>query len=115
VRGDLSAITQVNRRPEVLREVLTRTDWHARLLWGSDYPLPAIDWLTSAPRLARHGLLDAALAEPLEQLQALNPLAFDFTLKRMLAANAIPLPGSVFEVGAAWPAGGRPPGRPTVN
>ncbi|MCU0775474.1 MAG: amidohydrolase, partial [Ideonella sp.] len=53
VRGDLSAITQVNRRPEVLRAVLTRTDWHARLLWGSDYPLPAIDWLTSAPRLAR--------------------------------------------------------------
>jgi uncharacterized protein len=106
VRGDLSAITQVNRRPEVLRQVLARTDWHARLLWGSDYPLPAIDWLTSAPRLARHGLLDAAVAEPLERLQALNPLAFDFTLKRLLAADGVRLPASVFEVGAAWPAGG---------
>jgi mannonate dehydratase len=114
VRGDLSAITQVNRRPQVLREVLARTDWHARLLWGSDYPLPAIDWLTSAPRLARHGLLEPALAGPLEHLQALNPLAFDFALKRMLAVDGSRLPATVFEVRNAW-AMATPAGRPVVK
>jgi mannonate dehydratase len=97
VHGDLSAVTQVNRRPEVLRTLLERRDWHARLLWGSDYPLPAIDWLTSASRLARAGLLDESRVEAIEQLQLLNPLAFDFVLKRTLAAGGSRFAASVFE------------------
>lgn len=103
VRGDLSAVTQVNRSPRVLQTLLQRQDWHHRLLWGSDYPLPAIDWLTSAPRLARHGLLDPALGEPLERLQRLSPLAFDFTLKRCLQFEGQRLAASVFEARALEP------------
>lgn len=84
VRGDLSAITQVNRRVDDLRTLLARTDWHDRLLYGSDYPLPALRWLTSVPRLADAGLLERADVPALQRLQGLNPLAFDFALKRRL-------------------------------
>jgi len=94
VHGDLSAITQVNRSPDDLRTLLARTDWHGRLLYGSDYPLPALPWLTSVSRLADAGLLDAPDVAPLKALQQLNPLAFDFALKRSLRWQ-----------GARWPAG----------
>jgi hypothetical protein len=64
------------------------------LLWGSDYPLPAIGWLTSAGRLARDGLLAEDDAAPLERLQSLNPMAFDFALKRSIRHA-----GRAFDVG----------------
>ena len=38
--GDVSVITQTNRLGTLLTTVLTRNDWHPRLLNGSDYPLP---------------------------------------------------------------------------
>jgi len=82
--GDLSAVAQVNRDPAHLRELLARRDWHDRLFHGSDYPLPGLAWLTSVRRLVGEGLLDAADEPPLEALQRLNPLAFDFALKRCL-------------------------------
>jgi hypothetical protein len=97
VLGDLSAVTQINRRPAVLRTLLERTDWHDRLLWGSDYPLPAIGWLTDTGRLAREGLVDADEAAVLERLQALNPVAFDFALKRRLRVGSTPFGTRVFE------------------
>ena len=40
IAGDISAVTQGNR-VDVLATLLARRDWHARLLNGSDYPLPA--------------------------------------------------------------------------
>jgi mannonate dehydratase len=84
VHGDISAVTQINRSTADLRRLLEREDWHARLLHGSDYPLPGLGWLTSVRRLATAGLLDAADVAPLQALQGLNPLAFDFALKRCL-------------------------------
>jgi hypothetical protein len=45
-------------------------------------------------RLADAGLLDAPDVAPLKALQQLNPLAFDFALKRSLRWQ-----------GARWPAG----------
>jgi uncharacterized protein len=97
VWGDLSAITQINRRTDVLATLLERSDWHARLLWGSDYPLPAIGWLTSPQRLADNQLIDPAEVETLERLQRLNPVAFDFVLKRRLRRDKHTLPAAVFE------------------
>ena len=35
-------MTQVNRAGPALAEVIERTEWHARLLNGSDYPLPGV-------------------------------------------------------------------------
>jgi len=80
--GDVSALFQFNRRPEVWQTVLARPDWHARLLHGSDYPLPGIGPLYQLGGLVRAGLLTADSAEFLEQLRAHNPLLFDLLLKK---------------------------------
>lgn len=80
--GDLSATTLVNRAPEVLGELLGAPELHPRLLYGSDYPLPAIDPIVSARQLARRGLLDPEERGPLEELQVANPLLGAFVLLR---------------------------------
>jgi len=95
--GDISAITQVNRSTADAKALLQRTDWHARLLYGSDYPLPGLAWLTSVPRLAGAGLLAAADVAVLKRLQSLNPLAFDFVLKRRLQWQGQGFAPGVFE------------------
>lgn len=82
--GDVSALFQFNRRPEVWRMVLARQDWHARLLHGSDYPLPGVGPLYRLSGLVRAGLLDAAQRPFLEQLREHNPLLFDLLLKKTL-------------------------------
>src|SRR6185369_2261512 len=83
--GDISAITQRNRKPAPIRTLLEREDLHARLLHGSDYPLPGILPLTSPATLARAGLLPAGAVGDLEIVRQHNPLLFDFSLKRLLA------------------------------
>jgi mannonate dehydratase len=82
--GDISAITQRNRQPALIRTLLERQDLHQRLLHGSDYPLPGIVPLTSPAALARAGLLPKAAVPDLDTLRQHNPLLFDFTLKRLL-------------------------------
>lgn len=81
--GDVSVVLQANRRPEVVRTLFTREDWHARLLHGSDYPLPGIPAAIRLPALVSAGLLDAADAPGLERLREHNPLLFDLALKRL--------------------------------
>ncbi|WP_265946222.1 amidohydrolase family protein [Dechloromonas sp. A34] len=83
--GDISAITQRNRKPALIRTLLERNDLHERLLHGSDYPLPGILPLTSPATLARAGLLPAGAVGDLEIVRQHNPLLFDFSLKRLLA------------------------------
>ncbi len=102
--GDISAVFQVNRKPEIGRTLLQRRDWHARLLHGSDHPLPGVMPLFSPRRLAHAGLLDDADVQTLERIREHNPLLFDFVLKRRLRWQSALLPASVFEAGAL-PAG----------
>lgn len=80
--GDISALFQVNRPASAWRTVLARQDWHARLLHGSDWPLPGVRWLFRPASLAAAGLLDERELAPLAELQAANPLLFDLALKR---------------------------------
>jgi uncharacterized protein len=86
--GDVSAVFQVNRRPEHQRRLLQRNDWHARLLHGSDYPLPGVWPLTRPQRLVKHGLLDEAAVPVLDAVREHNPLLFDFLLKRCVRNGA---------------------------
>jgi mannonate dehydratase len=94
--GDVSALFLANREPRVWRTVLTREDWHARLLHGSDYPLPCVAPLMRPSRLVRAGLLDATDVEPLEALRAHNPLLFDLALKRRAHHGEARLATTVF-------------------
>jgi predicted TIM-barrel fold metal-dependent hydrolase len=81
--GDLSAITQVNRLPRPLRTLLAR-DLDARLLNGSDYPLPGVDLVVWTRRLVQMKLITPAERKALNEIWRANPLLFDLVLKRTL-------------------------------
>jgi mannonate dehydratase len=95
--GDLSALFQVNRKPSVWRSVLAREDWHARLLHGSDYPLPCVRPLVQLDVLVRAGVLDEADIAPLDALRGHNPLLFDLALKRRVRWRGARLADAVFD------------------
>jgi predicted TIM-barrel fold metal-dependent hydrolase len=98
--GDISAMTQVNRAGPALAKVVERTDWHPRLLNGSDYPLPGVMPIFSVDYLVALGLIRDAYSETLKEIRAHNPLLFDFVLKRHLRANGRALSKGVFETRA---------------
>lgn len=96
LHGDISALTQLNRA-WALKAVLQRSEWHPRLLNGSDYPLPGVMPLFSVNDMAGMGLLDPAVVPVLQEVRTHNPLLFDFALKRLLRLGQIQFPSSVFE------------------
>jgi mannonate dehydratase len=98
--GDVSAMTQIDRAGPALAHTLERGDWHARLLNGSDYPLPGVMPIFSVDYLASLGLVETAAAAVLKEIRAHNPLLFDFVLKRHLRSNGKGFPGKVFETRA---------------
>lgn len=85
--GELSAVVFRNREERVLRTLLERTDLHARLVHGSDYPLPAIRVLIPTARLEEQGFLTHAEREALDEVYDYNPLLFDLVLKRTLRGS----------------------------
>jgi predicted TIM-barrel fold metal-dependent hydrolase len=104
--GDISAMTQVNRAGPALAQVIERTDWHPRLLNGSDYPLPGIMPIFSVDYLVSLGLVQESAKPVLREIREHNPLLFDFVLKRHLRSGRTgstagkALPASVFETRA---------------
>jgi len=96
--GDISAMTQRNRLGVPLTTILERTDLHARLVNGSDYPLPAINIVISTGALARAGYITRTERTGLNEIYDYNPLLFDFVLKRTLRVPGAGqrLPASVF-------------------
>jgi predicted TIM-barrel fold metal-dependent hydrolase len=96
--GEISAMTQVNRLPGPLIELLERSNLHPRLVNGSDYPLPAINIVIQTHALVRHGLLTAAEREALNEIYDYNPLVFDYVVKRTIRSpeSGIRFPASVF-------------------
>jgi mannonate dehydratase len=82
--GDISALTVVNRDRRVLRELLSATELHARLVNGSDYPIPALTFIYSTEKLRLTGLLGGEERRLCREIAEFNPLLFDFVLKRVL-------------------------------
>jgi predicted TIM-barrel fold metal-dependent hydrolase len=95
--GELSAVTQVNRVRNGLKTLVTRTDWHPRLINGSDYPLPGVMPLFSVKQLTRLGFLEENAGATLVEIRRYNPLLFDFVLKRSLHVDGKRLSPVVFE------------------
>lgn len=99
--GDVSAVTMVNRDRRVLRELLTATELHHRLVNGSDYPIPALAFLYSPMKLQLTGLIGDEERRLCREIAAFNPLLFDFVLKRVLRhesdGRVYRLADSVFE------------------
>lgn len=94
--ADISALTQFNRA-WALKAVLQRSEWHPRLLNGSDYPLPGVMPLFSASDMAAMGLLAPTSVPLLQEIRTHNPLLFDFALKRLLKLGQKQFPSSIFE------------------
>ena len=95
--GDISAMTQVNRAGPALVRVIERTEWHGRLLNGSDYPLPGVMPIFSVDYLVSLGIVGERAAPVLREIRAHNPLLFDFVLKRNLRSRGKALSKTVFE------------------
>jgi mannonate dehydratase len=95
--GDISAVVLRNREPERLRVLIEREDWHPRLLYGTDYPLPGILPLISPAALAREDMLDEKAVPLLETIREHNPLLFSFVLKRLLHSKGSRFSAAVFE------------------
>ena len=95
--GDISALFQINRPAALQRRVIERSDWHPRLLHGSDHPLPGVMPLYRSQRLAGAGMLDATAAPVLDEIRSYNPLLFDFVLKRHAHSGGQRLANAVFD------------------
>jgi mannonate dehydratase len=76
--------------------LLERTHWHARLLQGSDYPLPGVMPLYSVQLLVDNGWLDPSAAPVLRRLREHNAMLFDFVLKRSLRSGGHAFGDAVF-------------------
>ena len=100
--GDISAITQANRMDECAA-LLERTEWHDRLVNGSDYPLPGVVPIVSLPALAQKGLIAASAVPVLRDLRHHNVLLFDFVLKRALSSHGKRFAPAVFETRRWFP------------
>ncbi len=119
--GEISAMTQVNRLGTPLDTVLERTEWHPRLLNGSDYPLPGVMPLFSLRRMVEAGYLIKNEAKVLSQIRRHNPLLFDFMLKRRMRRNGKGLAAAVFHTRRVFDRShrtqgpGGPPGVPDAS
>jgi hypothetical protein len=79
-------MTQFNRLGRPLTTILQREDLHSRLVNGSDYPLPAINFLILTRPLVKGGYITSDERILLKEIYRANPLVFDFVLKRCLKA-----------------------------
>ena len=95
--GDISALMQSNRTATALGKVLGRTEWHDRLLNGSDYPLPGVTALFDLDDMVQLGFLSANEVPVLEEIQDHNPLMFDFVLKSTVSGHGVRFAPRVFE------------------
>ena len=96
--GELSAVTQVNRVGHPLRYVLEHPALHARLINGSDYPLPAINALMQTSAIVKAGFLTEAERGLLNEIDQHDPLLFDFVTKRTVHLGEQRLADEVFQV-----------------
>ncbi len=100
--GDISGMTQINRVGPILDTVITRSDWHSRLLYASDYPLPGVMPLISLKFFKEKQYITAEQAKILAQLRQHNPLLFDFVLKRLVQVQGQHFGTAVFHTRPLW-------------
>ncbi|MBL8922026.1 MAG: amidohydrolase family protein [Myxococcaceae bacterium] len=82
--GETSALTLVNRVGRPLETVLGDEALQARLINGSDYPLPAINALMQTGAIVKAGFLTGDERALLNEIDRHDPLLFDFVMKRTL-------------------------------
>ncbi len=92
--GDISAVIQFNRNEKILKTLLEKKHLHARLINGSDYPLPAVNIVIQLDKLKP--FLNSKDQMLLREIFDYNPILFDFVLKRNLKWSGSKFADSVF-------------------
>jgi mannonate dehydratase len=82
--ADISTLAHTHHGLGPLRELLKAPELHHRLVYGSDYPLPALRFMLSPSKLQLGGLLDSEDRRMCNELFRTNPLLFDFAVNRSL-------------------------------
>lgn len=96
--ADIGALAQRGRVPETLAELLQHPDIFDRLVYASGYPLPAINGAVDIDMLAEDGFVTGDQAAALREIYDVNPLLFDFVVKRLirLPHTDLGLPDEIF-------------------
>ncbi|MEE9274064.1 MAG: amidohydrolase family protein, partial [bacterium] len=83
--GEISALTIKNTLGH-LRRIIERDSLRHRMVYGSDYPLPAASALnpTGAMTGEEFGYITEAEKRALDKIYGINPLLFDFVLQRTI-------------------------------
>jgi mannonate dehydratase len=103
--ADISALPQIHRIGPDLDLLLTHEEWHSRLLYGSDYPLPGVLPVVSLKLLTEKQYITAEQAEVLAQVRQYNSLFFDFILARLLQVGGKRFSKEVFHTRSFWTGG----------
>jgi len=110
--GDISTLAHVHHGPRPLARLLKARELHTRLLYGTDYPLPALRFLVIPGKLQLTGLMDAEDRRLCDKLFDVNPLLFDFAVNRSLrlveGGRTYRFSPAVFETARVFPGVSRP-------
>jgi mannonate dehydratase len=93
--ADVSAMSG-RRRMKSLHTILSRTDIHSRLIYGSDYPIPAVGIIVSTGGLVSEGLITEEERMFLDEIRAYNALLFSFAVIRLVCSGGNRFPSSMF-------------------
>ena len=95
--GDISAIVLLNRM-RYCKSLLSKTQFHHRLVNGTDYPLPMMRFLNLTMPFYQFGLITKAERNCLNEIYEYSPVLYDFCLKRtMKGPHGERLPPSLFQ------------------
>ena len=113
--GDVSAMLQHNRVGALARLLEHDPSIHARLVNGSDYPLPALNLTIWMSELVDENLVSDEEADALGEIDDDNPLLFDYVAKRTMRGPKTrrALPAALFQRHADLPEHGDPAPSPS--
>lgn len=94
--ADISAINLINRDVHEVKQIVENQDWHPRLLYASDYPLPGVMPIISSKNLAANDLLDESVVPFINQIREHNAWLYDFLVKRFMKSDGVVFSADVF-------------------
>lgn len=94
--ADISAINLINREVAEIKAIVENHDWHSRLLFATDYPLPGVMPIISSKNLVNNELLDPSVVSFVNQVRSHSSWLYDFLVKRFMISNGSTFSTDVF-------------------
>jgi predicted TIM-barrel fold metal-dependent hydrolase len=82
--SEISSLLIYERLGKPLDVILANPKFHSRVGYGSDYPLPAINWIYRTTDLEEKGYITEQEKEIVDEIYRINPLLFHFVLSRIV-------------------------------